>query len=60
MHDKTEVHIDNSNNEKNNARPKNTDENKPGQRLRKPATYRSVGIRIPGNDSLMVVHVKEY
>ncbi len=27
---------------------------------RKPAHYRSVGIRVPGNDSLMVVHVREY
>lgn len=27
---------------------------------RKPAIYRSVGIRVPGNDSLMVVHVREY
>jgi hypothetical protein len=28
--------------------------------FRKPAVYRSVGIKIPGNNSLMMVHVKEY
>jgi hypothetical protein len=33
---------------------------RPAHPLRKPAVYRSVGIKIPGNDSLMMVHVKEY
>jgi hypothetical protein len=28
--------------------------------FRKPAIYRSVGIKIPGNGSVMVVHVREY
>ncbi len=32
----------------------------PDPPLRKPAIYRSVGIRVPGNDSLIVVHVREY
>ena len=29
-------------------------------KIGKQAFYRSVAIRIPGNNSLMVVHVKEY
>jgi len=29
-------------------------------KIDKQAFYRSVAIRIPGNNSLMVVHVKEY
>jgi hypothetical protein len=33
---------------------------KPDHPFRKPAVYRSVGIKIPGNNSLMMVHVKEY
>ena len=33
---------------------------KSGQPVRRPAIYRSVGVRVPGNDSLMVVHVREY
>jgi len=60
MQEKIEPHIDSVKNEKNISLNKSTDDSKPGQRFRKPAVYRSVGIRIPGNDSLMVVHVKEY
>ncbi len=33
---------------------------KPDRPCRKPAVYRSVGIKVPGNNSLMMVHVKEY
>lgn len=33
---------------------------KPDHSFRKPAVYRSVGIKIPGNNSLIMVHVKEY
>ena len=60
MQKKIETHIDSMKSEKNISLSKSTDDNKPGQRFRKPAIYRSVGIRIPGNDSLMVVHVREY
>jgi hypothetical protein len=61
MHIKAEKHIDSIKDEKTIALNKSTNDGyKPGQRFRKPAIYRSVGIRIPGNDSLMVVHVKEY
>lgn len=33
---------------------------KPIPRPTREALYRSVAVRIPGNSSLMVVHVKEY
>ena len=61
MRNKTETPIDSMKNEKTISPNTRTDDgNKPGQRFRKQGIYRSVGIRIPGSDSLMVVHVKEY
>ncbi len=44
----------------NRALGKKEDHAKPDHPSRKPAIYRSVGIKVPGNNSLMVVHVTEY
>ena len=38
----------------------NDDPGKSDRPVRRPAIYRSEGVRVPGNDSLMVVHVREY
>ena len=40
--------------------PKSGNYHKPTPRPTREALYRSVAVRVPGNSSLMVVHVKEY
>jgi hypothetical protein len=40
--------------------PKRGNSHKSSTRPGREALYRSVAVRIPGNSSLMVVHVKEY
>lgn len=40
--------------------PKGGNSHKPSPRPSREAHYRSVAVRVPGNSSLMVVHVKEY
>jgi hypothetical protein len=39
---------------------KSGNSHKPSPRPSREALYRSVAVRVPGNSSLMVVHVKEY
>jgi len=60
MQTKTEVQINAFKSEKNSSLIGNAERTKSGHQFRKPAIYRSVGIRVPGNNSLMVVHVTEY
>jgi hypothetical protein len=40
--------------------PKRGNPHKASPRPGREALYRSVAVRVPGNSSLMVVHVKEY
>jgi len=60
MQRKTAVEINGHKRESTIGFKKNDDPGKSNQPARRPAIYRSVGVRVPGNDSLMVVHVREY
>lgn len=60
MQRKAAVQMNGLMNENNSNLSTNDERAKPDHPSRKPAIYRSVGIRVPGNDSLMVVHVREY
>jgi hypothetical protein len=60
MKSKTALQMNDLKSETNRSLSQDAERKKPDHPSRKPAVYRSVGIRVPGNDSLMVVHVTEH